>query len=170
MWGSWEHLSESAVSSHSACYVRGRCRTFSLFQSLDMRALFFTVPSKTRVTHPHLYQVWLLQATRQRGCTIQSRKWKLISSSQSTAVNHVQICSVAPKGQLYYFRHVQSVGSKYHKTETGRDKKDTKISAGNRVSNFALNSKVSYVVCIMKWGQRTNKTWLTFIHYLVAHC
>lgn len=65
MWGSLEHLCVSAVSTHSVCNVRGRRRAFSLFQSLDMWGLFFTVPSKTRVTHPHLYTIWLLQAARQ---------------------------------------------------------------------------------------------------------
>ncbi len=47
MWGSWEYLCVSAVSSHSASKVRGRHRAFSLFQSLDMWGLFFTVPFKT---------------------------------------------------------------------------------------------------------------------------
>lgn len=106
MCRSWEHLCVSAVSSHSVCNERGRRRAFSLFQSVDMWGLFFTVPSKSRVTHPHLYTIWLLQEARQRCWT----KWKPLWSITCTYLDLLSKSSLMTVGSnpylpcvLYFF-------------------------------------------------------------------
>ena len=81
MWGSCEHLCVSAASSHSVCTVRGRRRAFSLFQSLDMWGLFFTVP----FTRPE----WLIHTrTQSDSCRQQLRPLSWSHCGQKPWVKH----------------------------------------------------------------------------------